>query len=312
MSTTLRGINLNRLIVFVAVVEAGSLTAAAGRLGIAKTMVSAHMQRLEAELGTSLLVRTTRRLALTEAGEAFHEAARALVQSAEEAVNTIGQDSAELRGTLRITAPVDYSATIVAPLVVALQREHPKLAVELLAGDRRYDLVAEGIDVAIRAAGSLADSTHQAVRVADLANWLVAAPQLIADAPRVVRPRDLAALPFIGLTVMPTSWTFEGPGARRERIHFEPRLRANTSHATRAAALAGGGLAILPDYSVADDVAAGRLVRVLPRWALPSGGVFAIFPATRYRPRKVRVLIDALRAHLAGPAAPGRARQVAR
>jgi DNA-binding transcriptional LysR family regulator len=298
MSSTLSGINLNRLVAFVAVVEAGSLTGAAGRLGVAKTMVSAHMQRLEAELGVNLLVRTTRRLALTEAGEAFYDAARHIVQSAEEAVNAIGQDRAELQGTLRITAPVDYSANVVAPLAVALQRTHPGLKIELHSGDRRFDLVAEGIDVAIRL-GKLADSNHQAVRVAPLASWLVAAPSLLAGL-KLSRPRDLAALPFVALSVLPhpSSWTFEGPGQRRERVHFEPRLTANSAHTTRSAALAGGGMAILPEYAVADDIRSGRLEHVLPKWSVPSGGVYAVFPATRYRPQKVRVLIDALRAHL--------------
>ena len=300
MSSTLSGINLNRLVAFVAVVEAGSLTGAAGRLGVAKTMVSAHMQRLEAELGVNLLVRTTRRLALTEAGEAFYDAARHIVQSAEEAVNAIGQDRAELQGTLRITAPVDYSANVVAPLAVALQRTHPGLKIELHSGDRRFDLVAEGIDVAIRL-GKLADSNHQAVRVAPLASWLVAAPSLLAGL-KLSRPRDLAALPFVALSVLPhpSSWTFEGPGQRRERVHFEPRLTANSAHTTRSAALAGGGMAILPEYAVADDIRSGRLEHVLPKWSVPSGGVYAVFPATRYRPQKVRVLIDALRAHLGG------------
>jgi DNA-binding transcriptional LysR family regulator len=298
MSSTLSGINLNRLVAFAAVVEAGSLTGAAGRLGVAKTMISAHMQRLEAELGVNLLLRTTRRLALTEAGEAFYEAARGIVQAAEEAVNAIGQDRAELRGSLRITAPVDYSANVVAPLAVALQRTHPGLKIELHSGDRVFDLVAEGIDVAIRL-GKLADSNHQAVRVAALASWLVAAPSLLAGV-KLSRPRDLTALPFVALSVLPqpSSWAFDGPGQRRERVHFEPRLTANSAHTTRSAALAGGGMAILPEYAVADDVRAGRLVRVLPKWSLPSGGVYAVFPATRYRPQKVRVLIDALRTHL--------------
>jgi len=298
MSSTLSGINLNRLVAFVAVVEAGSLTAAAGRLGVAKTMVSAHMQRLEAELGVNLLVRTTRRIALTEAGEKFYEAARGIVQSAEEAVNAIGQDRAELHGTLRITAPVDYSADVVAPLAVALQRTHPGLKIELHSGDRRFDLVAEGIDVAIRL-GKLADSNHQAVRIAPLASWLVAAPSLLAGV-KLSRPRDLLALPFVALSVLPepSSWIFEGPGQRRERVHFEPRLTANSAHTTRSAAIAGGGMAILPEYAVAADIRSGRLVHVLPKWSVPSGGVYAVFPATRYRPQKVRVLIDALRAHL--------------
>lgn len=300
MTISLSEVNLNRLVIFVRVVEAGSLTGAANRLGTAKTMVSAHMQKLEVELGTNLLVRTTRRLALTEAGEAFYEAARGIVLAAEDAVHALGRDTAELRGTLRITAPVDYSGSVIAPLAVKIGRQHPALKIELLSGDRVFDLIADGIDVAVRL-GKLADSTYQAVRVADLSSWLVAAPEVVAAAGKLSRPTHLAPLPFISLSVLaqPLSWTFHGPGGKRERVHLQTQLSANTAHATRAAALVGGGLAILPEFAVSDDVARGRLVRILPKWSVPTGGVFAVFPATRYRPQKVRVFVDALRQHLA-------------
>ena len=299
MAASLGEVNLNRLVVFVRVVEVGSLTGAASRLGVAKTMVSTHIQKLEAELGANLLVRTTRRLALTEAGEGFYEAARGIVQAAEEAVHALWQDGSELRGTLRITAPVDYSGSVIAPLAVKIGRQHPGLKIELLSGDRMFDLVAEGIDVAIRL-GKLADSSYQAIRVADLAGWLVAAPEVLAAAGKLSRPAELSELPFISLSVLaqPLSWTFAGPGNQRERVHFQAQLSANTAHAARAAALAGGGLAMLPEFAVSDDVACGRLIRVLPNWSVPTGGVFAVFPATKYRPQKVRVLVDALREHL--------------
>lgn len=299
MSTTLSGINLNRLVVFVSVVEIGSLTGAAGRLGLAKTMVSSHMQRLEAEVGANLLIRTTRRLALTEAGEAFYEAAKSIVHAAEEAVNAIGQESSDLRGTLRVTAPVDYGASVIAPLAVTLAKRHPSLKIELLSGDRLFDLVSEGIDVAIRL-GKLADSTHQAVRVADFASWLVAAPEVLASAPKLTQPEELAELPFIALSVLsqPLVHTFVGPAKERRTVHFQSRLSINTAEALRAAAVAGGGLAVLSEVAAAADVQAGRLVRVLPKWSLPNGGVFAVFPATRYRPQKVRILIDALKARV--------------
>ncbi|MES2256937.1 MAG: LysR family transcriptional regulator [Pseudomonadota bacterium] len=303
MYGALSGINLNRLLVFVAVVEVGSITGAASKLGIAKTMASAHMQRLEAEVGASLLLRTTRRLALTEAGEAFYEAARAIVQSATEAVNALGQDVAQLRGTLRITAPIDYGAAVIAPLAVKIMREHPLLKIEIVSGDRLFDLVGEGIDVAIRL-GKLADSNYQAVRVSKLDNILVAAPTFMARSKRPTKPEDLAALPFIALSVLaqPLSWTFNGPGGTRQSVNFEAGLSVNTAHAMRSAVLAGGGLAVLPDFAVSEDLQAGRLVQMLPKWSLPSGGVFALFPATRYRPRKVNVLIDALKVHLSAPA----------
>jgi DNA-binding transcriptional LysR family regulator len=137
-------VNLNRLAVFVAVIEAGSLTAAADRLGIAKTMVSTHMQRLEAEVGASLLVRTTRRISVTEAGTAFYEASRHILSIADEALQAVEQGSGALRGTLRVATPVDYGTIVVAPVLVALRQQHPELNIELVSNDRLVNLLADG------------------------------------------------------------------------------------------------------------------------------------------------------------------------
>jgi DNA-binding transcriptional LysR family regulator len=286
-------------VVFVNVVEAGSLTAAAARLGLAKAMVTAHMQRLEHEVGASLLVRTTRRLSLTEAGEAFFEASRRIVHDAEAAVVAAAESTSEPKGTLRVTAPIDYGATVVAPVSVALQRRFPDLKIELMAGDRVFDLAADGIDLAIRI-GQLADSGHQATRIGSFADCLVASPALFGTAGLPQQPDDLDALPFIALSVLPNpvSWPMTHVQGELRQQRFKATLSANTAYAVRMAALAGGGLGILPDFAIEQDLAAGRLVRVLPQWRLPAGGIHAVFPATRTPPKKVRVLIDALRAHV--------------
>ncbi|SFL87819.1 LysR family transcriptional regulator [Variovorax sp. OV329] len=291
---------MNRLVVFVAVVEAGSLSAAARRLGLAKTMVSAHMQRLEAEVGASLLLRSTRHQSLTDAGEAFYEASRRIVQEAQEAISAAGQDSAEPRGTLRIAAPNDYAATVVAPVAVALRRRHPGLGVELVAGDRVVDMLKEGIDVAIRA-GRLADSSLLATRIGSFSEWLVASPQRFEAGDVPARPQDVTGLPFIALSVLtqPLNWTFTSASGRSRRtLRFEQAMSCNTSHAVRSAALAGGGLAVLPDYAVKTEVAAGRLLKLLPGWSLPESGIYAVFPAARHRARKVHAFLDALREHI--------------
>lgn len=291
------GVNLNRLAVFVAVVEAGSLSAAARRLGLAKTMVSAHIQRLEAEVGASLLLRTTRRQSLTDAGEAFYEAARRIVLDAQEAISAAGRETAEPRGTLRVAAPNDYAASVVAPVAVQLHQRHPQLKVELLAGDRVVDMLKEGIDVAIRA-GRLADSGLQATRIGSFTEWVVASPLLFEGRAMPRQPKELAQLPFVALSVLPQplNWTLTSASGRARRtLRFEQVMSANTSHAVRSAVLAGGGLAVLPDYSVKAEVAAGRLVKVLPEWSLPESGIYAVFPAARHRPQKVRVFLELLR-----------------
>lgn len=292
-------INLNRLVVFVAVVETGSITAAAKRLGLAKTVVSAHIQKLEAEIGSHLLVRTTRRLHLTEAGTLFYEACVKILRETEEAVSRAASSAQQPRGRLRLSCPVDYAAALVAPLAAQLCREYPELRVEILSSDQRVDMVAEGIDLAIRI-GQLVDSSYRAASIARFEEWLVAAPGLFPEGlPQ--SPAELAQTAFIGLSVLsnPLYWTFSRNGETETR-RFNPAIMANTTGAVQAAALAGAGMAILPDYSVADDVEMGRLVRLLPDWHLPGGGIYAVFPATAQRPQKVSVFIDALKRHYGG------------
>lgn len=297
--TNLSGVNLNRLAVFAAVVEAGSLTAAADRLGIAKTMVSTHMQRLEAELGATLLVRTTRRVTVTEAGRAFYTACRHILSTADDAISALAQGSGELRGTLRVATPIDYGASVIAPMLVALRQTHPELKVELVSADRLVDLVAEGVDVAIRL-GRLADSSYRAVKIGGFVKWLVASPGFIDTWGKPAKAEALAKLPFVAMSALtkPLVVSVESKRGAKRTIRFNAGFFADTAPTCRAATLAGGGVAFLTDFSIGDDVAAGRLVRLLPEWSGPPTGIHAVFPSARYPVPMVRVFIDALKAHL--------------
>ncbi|AMM15748.1 LysR family transcriptional regulator [Burkholderia sp. PAMC 28687] len=299
--TDLSGVNLNRLVVFAAVVEAGSLTAAADRLGIAKTMVSTHMQRLEAEVGASLLVRTTRRVSVTEAGHAFYAASRQILSTAEDAISALAQGSGELRGTLRVATPIDYGTNVIAPMLAGLRRTHPELKVELVSADRMVDLVAESVDVAIRL-GRLADSSYRAVKIGGFVKWLVASPEFISTWGKPTKPEALAKLPFVAMSalVKPLVVSIESRRGARRTVRFSAGFFADTSPTCRAATLAGGGVAFLTDFSIGDDVAEGRLVRLLPEWSGAPAGIHAVFPSARQPVPKVRVFIDALKAHLAG------------
>jgi DNA-binding transcriptional LysR family regulator len=300
-----RDVNLNRLAVFVAVVEAGSLTAAAARLGLAKTMVSTHMQRLEAEVGASLLVRTTRRLGVTEAGRAFYDASVKILRAAEEALAEIGGEEAPVRGTLRVSCPIDYGTLVVAPVLVELRRAHPRLDIELLCSDHVVDLIADGIDVAIRL-GRLADSNYRAVTLGSFEKWVVASPEFIETWGAPQTPADLPALPFVALTVLPRPQTLDlrHTNGATENVRCENVFLVNTAEAARAATLAGGGLGLLTDFSIGADVAAGRLIRLLPEWSTEPAGIQAVFPPTQHTPPKVRALIETFRAYLARDAAP--------
>jgi DNA-binding transcriptional LysR family regulator len=288
-------VNLNRLVVFVAVVETGSITAAAKRLGLAKTMVSAHMQKLEAEIGSNLLVRTTRRLHLTEAGTQFYEACQKILQDTENAIAQANSNTRQLRGKLRISTSIDYGASVVAPLAAELSKQHSELHIEIIASDHRVDMVAEGIDVSIRI-GRLADSSHKAALIAPFDEWLVAAPDFFSgDLPQ--SPEQLDDHPFVGLSVLPNPlhWTFTRKGFASVTLRFRASIMTNTSLAVQAAVLAGAGIAVLPDYALKKDIAAGRLVRLLPEWSLPGGGIYAVFPALVQRSQKVSVFIEALK-----------------
>ncbi|MEM5433816.1 LysR family transcriptional regulator [Paraburkholderia diazotrophica] len=298
--TDVRDVNLNRLAVFVAVVEAGSLTAAAARLGLAKTMVSTHMQRLEAEVGASLLARTTRRLGVTEAGRAFYDASVKILRTAEEALAEIGGEEAPVRGTLRVSSPIDYGTLAVAPALVELRRAHPQLDIELLCSDHFVDLIADGIDVAIRL-GRLADSNYRAVKLGTYEKWVVASPQFIETWGEPRAPAELPALPFVALTVLPHPQTLDlrHTDGSAQSVRCENAFLVNTAEAARAATLAGGGIGLLTDFSIAADVAAGRLVRLLPAWSTEAAGIQAVFPPTQHTPPKVRALIDTFRTHLA-------------
>jgi len=293
----LNSINLNRLITFVAVVDAGSLTAAAERLGMAKSMVSKHMQLLEAEIGVGLLLRSTRKLSLTEAGRTFYEASRRLLQSAEQAVEQARTGRDTPQGTLRVAAPIDYGVQVVAPLLSQLRGRYPALKVELICGDDLIDLIAEGIDVTVRL-GKLADSGHMATRVGKLERWLVASPAFIARHGMPADPDALQRLPFIAMSILRQSgvFTLEHKAGKPREVRMQNIVfTTNTAPVCRAAALAGDGVLRATVFSVQEDVEAGRLVRLLPAWSLAVGDIHAVFPATQHVPQKVRVFIDALK-----------------
>ncbi len=298
----LSAINLNRLTTFVAVVEAGSLTAAAGRLGLAKSMVSKHMQLLEQEIGVGLLLRSTRKLSLTEAGRAFYESSRQLLQGAEQAIEQARSGRLTPQGTLRVASPIDYGVMVLSPVLTQLRAQYPALRIELICSDHRIDLIAEGIDVTVRL-GKLADSGYMATRIDRLDRWLVASPAFLARHGTPSTPDDLPQLPHIALSVIaqPNQFTLRSPDGGQTEVHMQNTVfTSNTAYATRAAALAGDGILRATVFSVKDDVAAGRLLRVLPDWTLPESEIHAVYPATAHLPQKVRVLIAALKAASGG------------
>jgi DNA-binding transcriptional LysR family regulator len=287
-------INLNRLAYFAAVVDTGSFTRAAMRLGITKTVVSQQVARLEAELKTALLLRTTRRVEPTEAGRLLHARCVMILREAEDAVDELAQTNAEPMGVLRVTAPNDYGASTIAPLTAAFARKHPACAVDLMLSDARVDLVANQIDLSIRV-GWLDDSSLQARRIGSFQQLLVAAPDQAATI-TMNEPDELATLPFIanGALSEPLAWRFSRIDFESRTVRMRQTMTINTTPAVLAATLAGGGMSVLPDFLVAEHLRGGRLVHILPAWTLPAGGIHVVYPAARFRPPKVAAFVAML------------------
>lgn len=304
----IEAMNLNRLAYFAAVVEMGSFTRAAERLGITKAVVSQQVARLEQEVGTSLLVRTTRRVEATEAGRMLHARCVLILREASEAFGELAQGTSAPRGTLRITAPSDYGASIVAACAAAFTARYPACRVELMVTDARLDLIQNQIDLSIRS-GWLDDSTAQARRIGAFRQLLVASPAVMGDLAADIEPAHLSALPFVANSALkePLVWQFSKAGSEQRTVTMQARMSADTTLAVCSAVKAGAGLSVLPDFLVAEDIDAGRLVHVMPEWTLPVGGIHAVYPATRFRPAKVgafiAMLVERERARMLNPEA---------
>jgi DNA-binding transcriptional LysR family regulator len=290
----LEAINLNRLAYFVAVVDAGSFTRAAERLGITKTVVSQQVARLEADLRTSLLLRTTRRVEPTEAGRLLHARSVIILREAADAFGEIAEVTANPMGTLRIAAPNDFGTSTIAPTVAQFCRAYPACTVDLVLSDAKIDLITHHIDVSIRV-GWLDDSSQQARRIGTFRQVLVAAPD-VADTLSADVPDDLVQHPFIANDALrePLIWHFSRSDFDRRTVRMRPSMTINATPAVLAATLAGGGLSVLPDFLVEAQLRSGALVQVLPEWSLPSGGIHAVYPAARFRPPKVTAFVAML------------------
>lgn len=289
-------INLNRLAMFVAVVEAGSFTAAADTLGTTKAVVSFNLKQLEQELGVALLTRSTRRLALTEAGEGFYGECARLLREADAAVDVARSGQTTLSGSLRVTATVDYGNRIVAPALAAFARLHPALRVSYQASSAHADLIGDRLDLAIRV-GALADSSYRATAIGQFKLLLVASPALLKEqgAPRT--PQALAAMPWLANRPGRSDhWRLADSKGREHALRVAPVAHADTASALLAFAEAGCGVAALPDWLLEEPLARGTLLRVLPSYSLPSQQVYAVYPDTRHVSAKVRRFIDFLRA----------------
>lgn len=272
---------------FVAVADAGALTAAANRLGVSKSVISRRIARLEKSLHAQLLSRTTRGTTLTEAGASFREHATRIAAEADAARDAVSPDG-KVRGRLRVSAPLSFGATHFAPVLAELCRRHPELEVHASYSDRTVDLVAEGFDAAIRL-GILNDSKLVARRIASFGGRLVASPDYLA---RRGTPRTPDALvDHDTVNRVNDEWPLLHDG-RVITIRPRARFTADNGAALVPAVLAGLGIALMPEFLIAEHVASGALTPLLPDYPMPEAGVYVVRPPGGSASSKVRVLID--------------------
>ncbi|MGE8498457.1 MAG: LysR substrate-binding domain-containing protein [Pseudomonas sp.] len=276
---------------FVAVAECGQFTAAAERLGLSSSQVSRQIARLEERLQTRLFYRSTRRVALTEAGQTFLHHCQRLQDAREEALRAVGDLNSEPKGLLRMTCAVAYGERFIVPLVTDFMTRHPQLRVDIELSNRTLDLVHEGLDLAIRL-GRLQDSRLVATRLAPRQMYLCAAPAYLQH---YGRPHSLSELSRHNCLVGSTDqWSFQVDG-RESSQRIQGNWRCNSGQAVLEAALRGLGLCQLPDYYVLEHLRSGALVSLLDNHQPPDTAVWAMYPQQRHLSPKVRQLVDALR-----------------
>lgn len=284
--------HLDDVAVFVAVVEQGSFAGAAKRLHLPPTTVSRRVRELEDRLGARLLNRTTRSLAMTSAGEAYFQTCRSGLQMIEEAGRAAQGFQAEPSGIVRVSGPVNFAASLFSDLIAAFMQRYPKVKLELLLTDERLDLLRSRIDVSLRT-GELPDSSLVARKLGAVRRVYCASPEYLAARGVPKQPRDLKDHDCIvsGDSAEGATWTL-GTGKSAQTVHVNARIAANIMSFCSAAAVAGLGIAQLPDALAQPHIAAGRLVTVLDEYAVERGGIYLVFPSNRHLSAAVRAFID--------------------
>lgn len=288
------------MITFARVVETRSFTAAAAKLGVSKSVVSERVSALERELKLKLLHRTTRKLSLTPDGLSLYERCARVASAADEAVSAFAGAGEQPRGLLRVNAPIVFAEDYLVEPIAKYLEKFSDVHVELELSDRPVDLVEAGVDVAIRITTRLTGAGLIARRFASDNPVLCAAPSYLERRGTPSSPEELLHHDCLAYSLLKTSleWRFRSQdGAEPYSVAIEPRFSAASGALLRRAAVKGLGLAVLPRFMVAKDLAAGRLSVVLDSLFAPTLGIYAVYPESRRVPSKVRAFVDVLTAH---------------
>lgn len=288
--------------IFAAVVEHRSFSGAAEGIGLSKATVSKAITRLEEHIGQSLFHRTSRRLALTEAGKPLAEHAQRILAEARAAEEAARDAASAPTGRVRLATPMSFGVSNVAPLLATFLAAHPGVEIDLHCSDARVDIVAEGFDVALRI-GDLPDSSLRARRLCDITTYLVAAPAYLEAHGTPHHPSDLARHRVLGYSNVSGPWRFQHPDGSDLSIKPEGPLTANSGEALLPTLLAGLGIARLPGFIVGPHITSGAVVPILAAWAPAPIGLHILTPPSALRPARVEALIAFLSATLRDPCA---------
>ena len=281
---------------FVAVADAGQFSLASERLGLSRAMASKQVMDLEAHLGLRLLNRTTRKVSLTDEGAGYLDRCREILAAIDEAEQEFTARALEPSGRLRVTAPMSFGASHVAPQLAVYAASNPRVSVELILNDRHVDLVEEGFDLAIRI-GRLPDSSLVARKIGEMRLITCAAPSYLAVRGRPQSLTDLANHECVLYSFASAGavWNFVGPSGA-ESVRVGGRVICNNGEAIRNVGIAGLGVIAQPDFIVAGHLATGALERVLSGYEMEPTGIYAIHTSRRHVPLKIRRFVDQLAA----------------
>jgi DNA-binding transcriptional LysR family regulator len=289
--------DLNAMLLFAKVVEHGSYSAAARATGVQTSKLSRRIAELERQLGVRLLQRTTRKVSVTEVGQSYYLHCAALAAEAVAAQEAVDRTRSIPQGLVRMSCPIGLIQGTVGSIVAGFLVAHPLVRVYVDMTNRRVDLIEEGFDIAIRVRTPPLEASDLAMRsFGDTVAMLVASPALLNQLTRPTHPRDLARFPTVSMTTPGDkyTWLFREKDCTPIAVTHAPRLMTDSFEALREAALAGVGVAYLPQFVVQECLGEGVLERVLPEFSLPPGLLHAVFPSRRGMVPAVRVLIDAL------------------
>ncbi len=284
--------DLNEVLMFVKVVQAGSFTAASALLGMPKSTVSAKVASLEQRLAVSLLHRTTRRLGLTEEGKDFFHMCEKTLNDLEVAEASLGKAKGQPRGALKIAAPNAFGVHLLPGFLSGFLKKYPDISAEVCLSNAFVDLVGEGFDVAIRS-GDLKDSTLVAKRIGTSFFSLYASPDYLQKHGEPKRPQDLTDHQCLSFSAIGDEWKMNAL-QRRATVNIEGCVKCDDITAVKQLALNGLGIGMITEFVAMEDIEAGRLVPVLPGWHAHTTGIYVVYPSHKYQHPKVKAFVSEL------------------